>query len=68
LIGALPPQPNIIEFLTLAQELPDDIRRQQNFLLGLFGVTGADQGLLDEQQRTFEAIMFTNPMQRGAYE
>jgi len=68
MIGALPPQPNIIEFLTLSQELPDDIRRQQNFLLGLFGVTGADQGLLDEQQRTFEAIMFTNPMQRGAYE
>lgn len=68
MIGALPPQPTIIELLTLSQELPDDIRRQQDFLLGLFGVTGADQSLLDEQQRTFEAIMFTNPMQSGAYE
>jgi hypothetical protein len=68
LIGALPPQPTIIETLTLAQELPDDIRRQQDLLIVLFNITGVDKDLLTEQQQTFEAIMFTNPMQRGAYE
>lgn len=35
LVGALPKQPTIIELLSLTQELPDGIRRQQNLFLEL---------------------------------
>jgi hypothetical protein len=68
MIGALPPQPTIVETLTLRQELPDDIRRQQDFMLGLFSITGAFEGLEDMQNQTMQQLMHSNPMQGGAYE
>jgi hypothetical protein len=68
MIGALPPQPTIIETLTLAQEMPDDIRRQQDFLLDLFVVNGLDGVMLGEQQNLFQSIMHSSPLQGSAYE
>ena len=68
MIGALPPQPTIIETLTFKQEMPDDIRRQQDFLMDLFSIGGAFDGLEALQNRSFQQIMHSNPMQRGAYE
>jgi hypothetical protein len=35
LVGALPKQPTIIELISIKQELPDGIRRQQNLLIDL---------------------------------
>lgn len=35
LVGALPRQPSIIELISIKQELPDGIRRQQNLLIDL---------------------------------
>jgi hypothetical protein len=68
MIGALPPQPTIIETLTFAQEMPDDIRRQQDFLLDLFVVNGLDGVMLGEQQNLFQSIMHSSPLQGSAYE
>lgn len=67
-IGALPKQPTIIETLTFSQQMPEDVQRQQNFMLELFNANGNFDGLLGEQNRTFESIMFANPIQEGTYE
>lgn len=41
LIGAMPKQPSIIELISIKQELPDDVRKQQNFLLELISADDA---------------------------
>jgi hypothetical protein len=65
MIGALRPQPNIIETLTLAQELPNDIRRQQNFLVDLIANDDDWRALGDDQRARFGGILWSNPLQSG---
>ena len=65
LIGALPPQPTIIELLTLSQELPDDIRRQQNFLVDLIANDDDWRTLSGDQRARFGGILWSNPLQSG---
>jgi hypothetical protein len=67
-IGALPRQPTIIETLTLTQQMPEDVLKQQTFVLDLFNVNGNFDGLLNEQNQTFRSIMTDNPIQEGTYE
>jgi hypothetical protein len=68
MIGALPPQPTIIETLTLSQQMPDDIKKQQDFVLGLFTISGAFEGLADMQNQTFQQIINSNTIQGSGYE
>jgi hypothetical protein len=68
MIGALPPQPTIIETLTLSQQMPDDIKKQQDFVLGLFTIGGAFEGLADMQNQTFQQIINSNTIQGSGYE
>ncbi len=65
MIGALPPQPTIVELLTLSQELPDDIRRQQNFLVDLIANDDNWRALGDDQRARFGGILWSNPIQSG---
>jgi hypothetical protein len=65
LIGALPPQPTIIETLTLAQELPDDIRRQQDLLIDLISNDDDWRSLGSDQRSRFGGILWSNPLQSG---
>ena len=67
-IGALPKQPTIIETLTLTQQMPEDVLKQQTFMLDLFNASGNFDGLLNEQNQTFQSIMIDNPIQKGTYE
>lgn len=68
MIGALPPQPTIIETLTLSQQMPDDIKKQQDFVLGLFTIGGAFEGLSEMQNQTFQQIINSNTIQGSGYE
>jgi hypothetical protein len=65
MIGALPPQPTIIETLTFAQEMPDDIRRQQDFLVDLIANNDNHRALSDDQRARFGGILWSNPLQQG---
>lgn len=65
MIGALPKQPTIIETLTLAQELPNDIRRQQNFLVDLIANDDDWRSIGDDQRARFRGILWSNPLQQG---
>jgi hypothetical protein len=65
MIGALPPQPTIIELLTFAQEMPDDIRRQQDFLVDLIANDANWRALGDDQRARFGGILWSNPIQSG---
>lgn len=68
MIGALPPQPTIIETLTLSQQMPDDIKKQQDFVLELFTIGGAFEGLEGVQNQTFQQIINSNTIQGSGYE
>ena len=68
MIGALPPQPTIIETLTLSQQMPDDIKKQQDFVLELFTIGGAFDGLESVQNQTFQQIINSNTIQGSGYE
>ena len=65
LIGALPPQPTIIETLTLKQELPNDIRRQQDFLVDLIANDDNYRAIGADQRARFGGILWSNPLQSG---
>jgi hypothetical protein len=65
MIGALPPQPTIIETLTFAQEMPDDIRRQQDFLVELIANDDDYRALSSDQRARFGGILWSNPLQSG---
>jgi hypothetical protein len=68
LIGAMPKQPTIVELLTMSQQMPEEVQRQQNFMLELFNANGNFDGLLSKQNQTFQSIMDENPIQEGTYE
>ena len=68
MIGALPAQPTIIETLTLSQQMPEDVRKQQDFLMELFSMGGAFEGLEGMQNRAFQQIMQSNTIQGSGYE
>jgi hypothetical protein len=65
MIGALPPQPTIVETLTLIQELPNDIRRQQDFLVELIANDDHYRALGDDQRARFGGLLRSNPIQSG---
>ncbi len=65
MIGALPPQPTIIETLTFAQEMPDDIRRQQDFLVELIANDDDYRAISGDQRARFGGILWSNPLQQG---
>jgi hypothetical protein len=65
MIGALPPQPTIIETLTFAQEMPDDIRRQQDFLVELIANDDDYRALSSDQRARFWGLLWSNPLQSG---
>jgi hypothetical protein len=65
MIGALPPQPTIIETLTLKQEMPDDIRRQQDFLVELIANDDDYRAISGDQRSRFGGILWSNPIQQG---
>jgi hypothetical protein len=64
-IGALPKQPTIIETLTFIQEMPDDVRRQQDFLVDLIANDDYYRSLSDDQRNRFGGILWSNPLQSG---
>jgi len=68
MIGALPPQPTIIETLTLSQQMPDDVKKQQDLVMGLFTVNGNFEGLADVQNQIFQQIINSNTIQGSGYE
>jgi 3-oxoacyl-ACP reductase-like protein len=68
MIGALPPQPTIIETLTLSQQMPDDVKKQQDLVMSLFTVNGNFEGLADVQNQTFQQIINSNTIQGSGYE
>ena len=52
----------------MSQDIPEEIKRQQEFVLKLLDAEEARKGLLNEQNNTFESIMDENPIQEGTYE
>jgi hypothetical protein len=67
-IGALPKQVAIAETLSLKQDIPESIKRQQEFVMEMFNAHGNLEGLVGEQNRTHDDIMIENPIQEGTYE
>ena len=65
MIGAIPKQPTIIETLTMTQEMPDDIRRQQDFLLDLIANDDYYGAIGSDQRARFGGILWSNPLQQG---
>lgn len=52
----------------MTQQMPEDMKRQQDFLLGLFTVSGAFEGLSETQRSVFDQMIYSNTLQAGAYD
>jgi hypothetical protein len=65
LIGATIKQPTIIETLSFIQEMPDDFRRQQDFLLDIIANDDNYIAIGDDQRNRLRGILWGNPLQSG---
>jgi hypothetical protein len=58
-------QPSFPPGIDITQELPDDIRRQQDFLVDLIANDDNYRALSDDQRARFGGLLWSNPLQSG---